>query len=50
MHTPLLLCRFEDLKTDKVAAMARVLDFLDFEYDKEDLEKRLQEDYSTFKR
>ena len=30
--------------------MARVLDFLDFEYDKEDLEKRLQEDYSTFKR
>ena len=30
--------------------MAQVLDFLDFEYDKEDLEKRLQEDYITFKR
>lgn len=43
-------CRFEDLKVDAVSEVKMMLDYLHFDYDAEELEKRLNQDYGRFHR
>ena len=42
--------RYENLKLDKVKEMEKVLTFLSFKYEREDLIRRLEDDFVTFKR
>ena len=44
------MCRYEAVKADKVEEMGRVMNFLGFKYKRKELEKRLSDDYQTFKR
>ena len=44
------ICRYEALKENKVREVEKVLQFLTFNYDKEDLSKRLEDDFDIFKR
>lgn len=47
---PVLTVRYEDLKTDTVAEVVRMLDFLRFPYSREEVEHRLQEGFTRFYR
>lgn len=47
---PVLTVRYEDLKTDTVAEVVRMLDFLRFPYSREEVEHRLQEGFTQFYR
>ena len=44
------LCRYEDLKTDLVASVERMLDFLKFPYHHSQIIEKLKDDYTQFKR
>ena len=50
LNYPLLVVRYEDLKSDKVRQVTRMLDFLNVNYSKVDVEQRLQEDFSAVRR
>ncbi len=45
-----MVVRYEDLRTDKLAEVARMLDFLKFPYTEESLGAQLQEDFAVFRR
>lgn len=47
---PVLVVRYEDLKTDTVKEVERMLVFLKQSFDPLELPNRLAEDYTTFKR
>ncbi len=47
---PVLIVRFEDLKTDLVKEVRRMLEFLKVPYSEEELTKRMMEDDGTFRR
>ena len=42
--------RYEDLRNDKVREVERILDFLHFSYNHDDVVSALEEDYSVFQR
>ena len=42
--------RYEDVKTDSLGTVRKMLDFLRFPYDPRQLEERMKADYGTFKR
>lgn len=44
------ICRYEDLKANKVKEVKRTLDFLNISITVTEIGKSLQDDYSTFKR
>ena len=45
-----LIYRFEDLKMDTLSEVKGMLDYLNFDYDTEGLEKRLYSDFGQFHR
>lgn len=47
---PTMVVRYEDIKQDRVAQVERMLKFLEFPFDKRDLERRLHHGFETFKR
>ena len=47
---PVLLTRYEDVHTNALHEVKRMLEFLNFPYHHEDLEKKLSADFTTFKR
>ena len=47
---PVHVVSYEDLKTDKVREVEKILDFLQFPYDHDELTERLSEDYTEFQR
>lgn len=47
---PVLTVRYEDLKTDTVAEVVRMLDFLEFPYSREEVEHRIREGFTQFYR
>lgn len=46
----MLTVRYEDLKTDTVAEVARMLDFLEFPFSREEVEHRIGEGFTQFYR
>ena len=47
---PVLVVRYEDLKTDKIGQVKRMLDFLRVPYSEDELQKRMEADLGTFRR
>ena len=47
---PVLVVRFEDLKTDLIGQVKRMLDFLKFPYMKDELRNRLAKGFGAFRR
>ena len=47
---PVHVVRYEDLINDTVKEVGRMLDFLNVNYNKEDLRNKLREDFTVFKR
>ena len=47
---PILVVRFEDLKTDLIGQMKRMLDFVQLPYMEDDLRSRLSEGFDKFQR
>ena len=47
---PILVVKYEDLKSDVLTQLKRMLEFLNVPYSDEELEKRLSEDYRGFHR
>ncbi|XP_064407357.1 WSCD family member CG9164-like [Halichondria panicea] len=47
---PTMLVRYEDLKVDLVSNVEKMLDFLSFPYDHQELENHLTKDFTKFKR
>jgi len=47
---PVLVVRYEDLKADPVLQVKRMLKFLKYQYDEEDVEQRLKGGFSAFYR
>ena len=47
---PVLVVRYEDLKVDPVLQVKRILKFLKYQYDEEDVEQRLTEGFSAYHR
>ena len=47
---PVLVVRFEDLKTDLIGQVKRMLDFLKFPYMEDELRSRLAEGFNKFQR
>ena len=47
---PLLVLRYEDLKRDSLIQVFRMLDFLNVHYDRTEIERRLQDDFSAVRR
>lgn len=47
---PVHVVRYEDLINDTVKKVGRMLDFLNINYNKEDLRNRLRDDFTVFKR
>ena len=45
---PVLVVRFEDLKSDTVTEVKKMLDFFEFSYSEARLEERLQKGYTQF--
>ena len=49
-YRPTLVVRYEDIQSDRVAEISRILDFLAFPYKRESLKQRLEEDFGVFHR
>ena len=49
-HLPVHVVRYEDLINDTVKEVGRMLDFLNINYNKEDLGNKLRDDFTVFKR
>ena len=49
-NKPILVVKYEDLKSNKIAVVKRMLDFLKVPYSEDELQKRLAEDYKDFHR
>jgi len=47
---PVHVVRYEDLQNDRVREVERILDFLHFSYNHDDIVSALEEDYSVFQR
>ncbi len=47
---PVLLIRYEDVKTDAVKEVKRMLDFLGVPYSDEELKQKLSQDFTAFQR
>ena len=47
---PVHVVRYEDLQNDRVREVERILDFLHFSYNHDDVVSALEEDYSVFQR
>ena len=47
---PVMVVRYEDLKTDTMKEMERMLTFLGFPFSEEEVSERLAEDFTVFKR
>ena len=47
---PVLVVKYEDLKSDSLTQVKRMLEFLKVPYSDEELKKRLSEDFKTFHR
>ena len=50
LHYPILVVRYEDLKQDSLGQVLRMLNFLNVEYDKAEVERRLQNGFSAVHR
>lgn len=50
LNYPLLVVRYENLKSDKVREVTRMLDFLSVNYSKVNVEQRLREDFNAVQR
>lgn len=47
---PIMVVRYEDIKEDHVTQVERMLNFLEFPFDKTELEEKLNRGFETFKR
>ena len=47
---PVLVVRYEDIKANQVSEVKRILDFLHFPYEEEELHSRLSEGHGSFQR
>ena len=47
---PILVVRYEDLKSDTAKEVKRMLEFLQFDYEEEELETKITADFNTFHR
>ena len=47
---PIMVVRYEDIKEDHVTQVERMLRFLEFPFDKRQLEEKLNREFKTFKR
>ena len=47
---PVHIVKYEDLKLDTLKEVKRMLDFLQFSYEEEELKERITTDFSTFYR
>ena len=47
---PIMVVRYEDIKSDHVAQVERMLKFLEFPFDKTELDAKLSHGFETFRR
>ena len=50
LDAPVLVVKYEDLKSDSLTQVKRMLEFLRVPYSEEELQKRLSQDYGKFHR